>query len=49
MGEWFRQSAVRTSARGLANEEARRRLLQCGPNAVTEKKPHLILALFDKF
>ena len=43
------QSAVTMPSRGLSSEEARRRLLECGPNAVTEKRPHLILALVGKF
>jgi H+-transporting ATPase len=49
MGESLGQSAVRTPSRGLSSEEARRRLLECGPNAVTEKKRHLIVALIGKF
>jgi len=34
---------------GLSTEEARRRLLEHGPNAVPQEKPHLILALLSKF
>jgi len=49
MGESLSQSAVRTPSRGLTQEEARRRFLECGPNAVTEKKPDLIVALIGKF
>ena len=49
MGDSIRQSPVTTPSRGLTGEEARRRLLESGPNAVIEKKPHLILALLGKF
>ncbi|MGO9266861.1 MAG: cation-transporting P-type ATPase [Candidatus Binataceae bacterium] len=38
MGKSLSQSEVRTSSRGLTQEEARRRLREYGPNAVTEKK-----------
>jgi H+-transporting ATPase len=34
---------------GLTTEEARKRLLEYGPNAVAEEKQHLLLALFGKF
>ena len=42
-------AAVKMPSRGLSSEEARRRLLESGPNAVAEKKPHPILALLKKF
>ena len=35
--------------RGLSAEEARRRLVEYGPNAVAEERPHLIRAFFGKF
>ncbi len=35
--------------RGLSSDEAERRLLQNGPNAVVEAKPHPLLALLLKF
>ncbi len=41
--------AVEALPRGLTTEEARTRLLQFGPNAVPEEKPHLLLALLGKF
>ncbi len=34
---------------GLTTEEARKRLLEYGPNAVAEEKQHLLLALLGKF
>jgi H+-transporting ATPase len=34
---------------GLSAEEARRRLIEYGPNALAEEKPHLIGALLGKF
>jgi H+-transporting ATPase len=43
------QSPVAMRSRGLSSEEARRRLLEYGPNAITEKKPHLFFALAGKF
>ena len=49
MGDSVSQSTVKTSSRGLTSEEARRRLLESGPNAVAEEKPHLVLALLGKF
>lgn len=49
MGESISQSVVRASSLGLTQEEARRRLLEYGPNIVTEKKPHPIAALLGKF
>lgn len=49
MSEFLSQSGIGTPSRGLRTEEARRRLLESGPNAVTEKKPHLIVALIGKF
>ena len=49
MGDSVSQSPVTTPSRGLTSEEARRRLLESGPNAVIEKKSHLILALLGKF
>ena len=45
----IRQSTVKSETKGLSTEEARRRLLEYGANAVTEEKPHLILALLHKF
>ena len=39
-----------TPPRGLTSEEAGRRLLESGPNAVIEQKSHLtFLALLEKF
>ena len=49
MGDPVRQSPVTTPPRGLTSEEAGRRLLESGPNAVIEQKSHLILALLEKF
>jgi len=49
MADSVSQSPVKMPSRGLSSEEARRRLLESGPNAVTEKKPHLILSLVGKF
>ncbi len=49
MADSVTQSPVRTPSRGLSSEEARRRLLECGPNAVTEERAHLVLALVGKF
>ena len=49
MGESFSQSVPGTSPGGLTSEEASRRLLEFGPNAVAEKKPHLIVALLARF
>ena len=49
MGDSVGHSPVKMPSRGLSSQEARRRLLEYGPNAVTEKKPHLILALVGKF
>lgn len=49
MGDSVSQSPVKTASCGLSSEEARRRLLEFGPNAVTRKKPHPILALVRKF
>lgn len=49
MGDSISESAVKVPSRGLTSEEARRRLLESGPNAVAEKKPHPILALLGKF
>ncbi len=49
MGDSVSQSPVKMSSRGLSSEEARRRLLECGPNAVTREKPHPIFALVGKF
>lgn len=43
------QSRLTPPSRGLTSEEARRRLLEFGPNAVTEKKKHPVLALLGKF
>ena len=48
MGESLSDS-VATPSRGLSQEEARRRLLDYGPNIVTEKKPRPIAALLGKF
>ena len=49
MSDSVSQSPATTPSRGLTSEEARRRLLESGPNAVVEKKSHLILALLGKF
>ena len=49
MGDSVSQSTVKTPSRGLTSEEARRRLLESGPNAVAEEKPHPVLALLGKF
>ncbi len=49
MGDSVSQPAVKMPSRGLTSEEARRRLLEWGPNAVAEKKPHPFLALLGKF
>jgi H+-transporting ATPase len=49
MGEVLGQSPVTPPSRGLTSEEARRRLLEFGPNAVTEKKQHPVFALLGKF
>ena len=49
MSDSVSQSSATTPSRGLTSEEARRRLLESGPNAVIEKKSHLILALLGKF
>ena len=43
------QPSQSTPSSGLTSQEAGRRLLEFGPNAVTEKKPHLMLALIGKF
>lgn len=45
----IRQSTAESETRGLSTQAARRRLLEYGANAVTEEKPHLILALLHKF
>lgn len=42
-------SSVLKVARGLTGEEARQRLLEFGPNAVKESKPHPLLSLLAKF
>ena len=49
MSDSVSQSPVKMLSRGLSSEEARRRLLECGLNAVSEKKPHPVLALLGKF
>ena len=49
MGDSVSQSPVKTPSRGLTSEEAHRRLLESGPNAVVEKKSHPVLALLSKF
>ncbi len=49
MGDSARQAAVKMPSRGISSEEARRRLLESGPNAVAEEERHLIRALVGKF
>ena len=49
MGDPCSQSSEKTPSRGLTSEEAHRRLLESGPNAVVEKKSHPVLALLSKF
>ena len=49
MGDSVGQSPVRTPSPGLSSEEARRRLLESGPNAVAEERPHLFQAVLGKF
>ena len=49
MSDSVSQSPATTPSRGLTSEEARRRLLESGLNAVIAKKSHLILALLGKF
>ena len=49
MSDSVSQSPATTPSRGLTSEEARRRLLEYGLNAVVEKKSRLILALLGKF
>ena len=49
MSDSVSQSPATAPSRGLTSEEARRRLLEYGLNAVVEKKSRLILALLGKF
>ncbi len=49
MGDPGSQLSVKVPSHGLSSEEARRRLLESGPNAVSEKKTRLIPTLIAKF
>jgi len=43
------QLGVEAASLGLTSAEASRRLLEFGPNAVVEKRPHLVWELISKF
>jgi H+-transporting ATPase len=49
MVDSFSQSVLGTPSGGLTSDEARRRLLEYGTNAVAEKKAHLMVEVLGKF
>jgi len=44
-----KDALANTELAGLRSEEARRRLLQSGPNAIAEAEQHLLRSLLTKF